>query len=751
MATVIGSADTDCASEGRRDLGPLFVATIFVGSFLLFLVQPMIARMALPRLGGAPAVWNSAMLVYQALLLAGYGWAHGLARFSVRTQSQVQLVLLAVAALLLPIHLADRMLPANASPIFWVPWLLLLSIGPLFLAVSAQAPLIQRWYAAATGGRDPYPLYAASNLGSFTGLLSYPLLVEPRLALGSQSALWTGGYALLVVLTLACAAILPRAGLDTSGTDLPAEPAPGVGRKLKWIVLAFVPSGLMLSTTTYLTTDVMAMPLIWVIPLGLYLLSFTVAFSENRGIAISFTRLAPLVILTLGGISLNNSTEHPLLTMNAEMLLLFTVAVTLHSEMYGSRPAARHLTSFYLCMSVGGVLGGVFAALVAPLVFDWTYEHPILILLAGLLVPQTFLIGAAERLWQAGRQRRIVIAIVYFALVAAIAWLAIAKPFPWLEERGPMLGAACIGVLTLFCIGRRGPFLIGLAAMVLVFGGWESLMRSVHGERYRSYFGIYTILDDPVARTLAHGTTQHGAQLRRPGHERDLTTYYSPFSGVGQALTRLPEIVGPHARVGVVGLGTGTLACYSRPGQDWRIFEIDPTVVHIARDSGKFSFLSRCNPNARIVLGDARLSLAALPANSLDFLALDAFSSDSIPMHMLTREAFAIYGRILDRRGLLLVHISNRFFDLEPVVAAAAREGGWGAARYDDLASDYRNRVLRVASSNWILLSRDPAALKRVTADPPAHGNWRPLRADPGFTGWTDDYASVLPLVKALR
>lgn len=751
MATVIGTTDADGAGEARRDLGPLFVLTIFVGSFLLFLVQPMIARMALPRLGGAPAVWNSAMLVYQALLLAGYGWAHALTRFGVRTQSQIQLVLLAAAAFLLPIHLADRLLPANASPVLWVPWLLLLSIGPLFLAVSAQAPLIQRWYAAATGGRDPYPLYAASNLGSFTGLLSYPLLVEPRLTLGAQSALWTGGYVALVLLTLICAAILPRAGLDTSDAGTVTEPAPEFAQKLKWVVLAFVPSGLMLSTTTYLTTDVMAMPMIWVIPLGLYLLSFTVAFSENRGVAISFTRLAPLVILTMGGLSLSNSTGYPLLAMSAEMLLLFTVAVALHSQMYVSRPAPRYLTAFYLCMSVGGVLGGVFAALIAPLVFDWTYEHPILILLAGLLVPQTVLIGAAERLWGGGRGSRIAITIVYVLLVAVIAWLAIGQPTPWLRNNGPMMGAASIGILTLFCIGRRGPFLIGLAAMVLVFGGWDSLARSVHGDRYRSYFGIYTILDDPEARTLAHGTTQHGAQFRTPGRERELTTYYSPFSGVGQALLRLPGIVGPNARIGVVGLGTGTLACYSRPGQDWRIFEIDPTVVHIARDSGRFTFLARCNPNARIVLGDARLSLKTLPTHGLDFLALDAFSSDAIPMHLLTREAFAIYGRILDRQGLLLVHISNRFFDLEPVVAAAAREAGWSGARYDDDVGAYHNRSPRIATSNWILLSRDPASLASVTVDPPPLGKWRPLRADADFAGWTDDYASVLPLVKAFR
>nr|WP_046348387.1 fused MFS/spermidine synthase [Sphingomonas changbaiensis] len=738
--------------EARRDLGPLFVGTIFVGSFLLFLVQPMIARMALPRLGGAPAVWNSAMLVYQALLLGGYAYAHGLARLNVRTQSIVHLILLAAAALMLPIGLIGRVPSATASPAFWVPWLLLLSIGPLFFVVAAQAPLIQRWYTAATGGKDPYPLYAASNLGSFTGLLSYPLLVEPRLALAEQSSLWTGGYVLLVVLTLACAAVLPRAGLDTSDAGFSAEAPPTLKQRLWWVLLAFVPSGLMLSTTTYLTTDIVAMPLIWVIPLGLYLLSFTLAFSEGRSIVTGICRLSPVVMLAMGGLSLQNASREPLLAMTVQLLLLFVVAVTLHARMYTSRPAPRHLTSFYLSMSVGGVLGGLFSGLLAPLLFDWTYEHPLLILLAGALVPQAYLFGISERRWEGGRGRRLAITIAYAAIVCAIAWLAIRRPLPWLNTHGSTMGASAIGLITLFCIGRRWPFLIGLAAMVLVFGGWDSIQRTLHpGERYRSYFGIYTIIDEGDIRTLAHGTTAHGIQRLTPGFERELTSYYSPYSGVGQALSRTPEIVGPNARIGAVGLGTGTLACYTRPGQDWRFFEIDPTVVHIARESGAFTFLARCNPDAKIVLGDARLSLAKMPADSLDVLVLDAFSSDAIPMHLLTREAFAIYGRVLAPKGMLLVHISNRFLDLEPVIAAAARDGGWEAARYDDAVQADSGLSRFIFSSNWILMSRDPAVLDQVTSRPPPNGKWRPLKADPGFAGWTDDYSTILPLLKAFR
>ncbi|HEV2567713.1 fused MFS/spermidine synthase [Sphingomonas sp.] len=751
MATAAASLVEDQAQEGRRDLGPLFIGTIFVGSFLLFLVQPMIARMALPRLGGAPAVWNSAMLVYQALLLGGYAYAHALSRLNVRNQSFVHLLLLASAALLLPIGLIGQVPPPNASPALWVLWLLLVSIGPLFLAVSAQAPMIQRWYAAASGGRDPYPLYAASNLGSFTGLLSYPLLVEPRLSLGQQSTLWTIGYVILFVLTLACAAVLPRAGVDTSDAGYTAERRPALGRRLWWVVLAAVPSGLMLSTTTYLTTDIVAMPMLWVIPLGLYLLSFTLAFGEERGAVVSLCRLSPLIVLAFGGMAIRHAPGQPFFMAMVELLLLFTIAVTLHAEMYRTRPAPIHLTSFYLCMSIGGALGGVFSGLLAPVLFDWTYEHPLLILAAAALLPQHYLFGWIERLWSS-RSRAMVLTAAMLVLTIALVTITLEQPWRWMWGRSTWIGAGAIGVLTFFCIGRRLPFLIGVAGMMLVFGGYDSLRLSLTPEaRSRSYFGVYTIRDEDDVRTLAHGTTSHGIQILTKGRERELTSYYSAFSGVGQALFKLPAVAGPDARVGSVGLGTGTLACYTRPGQSWRIYEIDPTVIQIARYSGKFTYLSRCNPQAQIVLGDARLSLQREPSQSLDFLSLDAFSSDAVPMHLLTREAFRIYGRVLAPKGMLLVHISNRFLQLEPVVAAAAREGGWHAARYDDTIPANSEYYDYINSSSWVLMTRDPSVLRRITSDPPPSGKWRPLREDSDFAGWSDDYGSILPLLKVLR
>ncbi len=724
----------------------MFVATILTGSFLLFLVQPMVARMALPRLGGAPAVWNSAMLVYQALLLAGYAYAHWLGRVRPRAQAAIHLGVLIVAALWLPIGLVAMAPSAEAQPALWVPWLLGLSIGPLFFAVSAQAPLIQRWFSDASGGGDPYALYAASNLGSFAGLIAYPLLVEPLMAVHGQSLLWSGGYVLLIVLVLACATRLPKtAAVDhVAATSAP----PGARRIAHWIALALVPSGMMLATSTYITTDIVAMPLLWVIPLGLYLLSFSVAFANDRWLADLLTRIAPITILLFGGIIMGGVNERPFFSAGIALLLLFMISVALHTALYRKRPAPDRLTGFYLAMSAGGALGGVFAALVAPVVFDWTYEYPLLILAAGALVPQLYLFGQVRRLWTAEGPTKWIALAAMVVVVAVVAGLRITDPSGVFGESRQGVDFLVIATLGLAAIGARVPYMIVLAGALILFGGYRSLELSIEsGARVRSYFGVYTVRDEPGpnggTRELDHGTTVHGIQLRgSPARERTPTTYYAVGSGVGQAMLAAPALYGPGARIGVVGLGTGTLSCYARPGQRWRFYEIDPAIVRIARDTGQFTYLSRCQPNPEIRLGDARIALAHDAADSLDLLALDAFSSDSVPMHLMTREAFATYGRVLAHDGLLLVHISNRFIDLEPVIVAAAREGGWIAVEMK-----YRPPSLlvdRASASDWVALSREPRAIAALRA---TDLDWRPLRPRKGFTGWTDDYSTILPLL----
>ena len=761
------SMTADAATDSGTSAAPrwLFTLTILVGSFLLFMVQPMVARMALPKLGGAPAVWNSAMLVYQALLLGGYAWAHWLGRYGQRTQVMLHggLLVLALAASLAivaqPVGLAGLSPPSDNDVFFFVPVLLLASVGPLLFAISAQAPLMQRWFSDSAPGANPYALYAASNLGSFGGLIAYPLVVEPNLNLFSQSWGWGALYVGLVLLVFACgfAAIRAVAAQGNSRVVTKAKPAaarPPMSRIWLWIALSAVPSGLMLSTTTHLTTDIMAMPLMWAIPLGLYLLSFSIAFAERRTLADFFTLLAPPMLLLSGGITLMSQGNGGLAIAASSLVMLFTVAVSLHSRLYRLRPEPEQLTFFYLIMAVGGAIGGLFCALIAPLIFDWVYEHPLLVVAAALLLPLPPLLPWAD--WAKLNAQWQRIASYALALIAVvIAWWLTMNWTGWFEQN-EVIAIAALFVIGIAVIGWRTAFVVVLIALMIGFGGRATISTSFEpGARTRSYFGVYTVRTNDVAntRTLAHGTTLHGTELLAPGQQLTPTSYYGPTSGVGLAFARASQLYGSDASLAVVGLGTGTLACYRRPGQQWQFFEIDPAMVHIARDSGNFSFMPRCAQGVPIHVGDARLVLGdadVVTPGSIDLLAVDAFSSDAIPLHLLTREAFGVYGSALAPDGIALVHISNRFVNLEPVLLAFEQQAGWyGMLRYDE--PDETDIDLARTGSIWVAMTRDRRALDRLLSAtetvPNGRGIWRPLDDAQTPRLWTDDYASVMPLL----
>ncbi|MGF7154059.1 spermidine synthase [Novosphingobium gossypii] len=728
------------ATPARRGL---FVATILVGSFLLFLVQPMVARMALPRLGGAPNVWNSAMLVYQALLLAGYAYAHWLGRLTVRRQAMTHIILLLVAATTLPVGLIALPHMPGLPEAAWVPLLLGASIGPVFFVVSAQAPLMQRWFAAAPGAGAPWALYAASNLGSFAGLIAYPLLAEPLLSVRAQSLAWSGGFAVLVLL-------VALAGWSRRNAPPPAAQE-GTAEHIAprtivlWLLLAAVPSGLMLSTTTHLTTDIFAMPLLWVIPLGLYLLSFVVAFADRRWAAIAVSRVAPVAVLFLGSSAMLSNGSGTLWAVGGSCLLLLCIATTLHARLYDLRPAEGQLTRFYLVMSAGGALGGVFTALVAPLVFDWAWEHPLLVLAAALLMPlQPLLRWNEGEGMEPGMARVALIVAVGFAMF--LGWLLSDTALDPEQGLFTLLLDVFIVGIGIVVMGWRWAFFAVLLISMIGQGGWATIRATAAGERTRSYFGIYTLRDgsDGRFRSLAHGTTLHGMQSLNPADARDALTYYGPGSGVALALAAAPSIEGRHARVGVVGLGTGSLACAARPGQSWTFFEIDPVVLRFSTE-GHFTFLRDCAPQARVVIGDARLELARVRPRTFDVLVIDAFSSDAIPMHLLTTEALQVYRRALTPRGLLMLHISNRYIDLGPVVGANARATGLRAISRLDLPSD----EVRYTPSRWIALSADTGVLDALARARPERP-WMGLderKAEP----WTDDHASILPYVRWSR
>ena len=721
-----------------------FVATICVGSFLLFLVQPMIARMALPRLGGAPAVWNSAMLVYQALLLAGYAYAHLIGRFAARRQAMIHLSLFLFAGLMLPIGLIAGNPPADANPFFWVPGLLLGSIGPLFFVVAAQAPLMQRWYTL-SGGADPYPLYAASNLGSFGGLIAYPLVVEPLFDVTQQSTVWSAGYLALMLLVGVCALGLPRTE-SLSPVEAATSPRPATRQLAYWIILAAVPSGLMLSTSLHLTTDIVAMPLLWVVPLGLYLLSFSVAFATNRTLADGLTRLAPFALLFAACGVFADSTGWPILLAFASLANLFVTSVALHSVMFARRPAPEHLTRFYLAMSVGGVLGGLFCALAAPLIFDWTYEHPILLAASALLLAPPAIFEWGKRLW-AENGRVLIITFAGLALVLFISTIGQGYLGLPVSRTAAMVSSFILIGLGVISLGNRWLFTGAVIALMLCLGGWGKLsLSAAPGQMTRSFFGVYSLRDRKDVRTLVHGTTVHGIQNRGTvAREMMPTSYYAPDSGIGLAMRAAPTLFGEAARIGVVGLGSGTLACYAKPGQRWRFYEIDPVIVALARDPERFTFLSRCLPEGDVAIGDARIVIAGEAADSADLLAVDAFSSDSVPMHLLTSEAFTTYRKHLSANGLLLVHISNRYLDLSPVIAAAAKNG-WHA-RIRNYTPDKAGEKLNYAASIWVAMSPDPATIERLTAHD-RNQAWDVLKPRPGFASWNDGHASILSIIK---
>ncbi|KAB7648505.1 fused MFS/spermidine synthase [Polymorphobacter fuscus] len=731
-------------------LRPLFVATVLVGSFLLFLIQPMFARMVMPRLGGSSSVWNVAMLFYQAVLLGGYLYAHALQRLALRQQIALHLTLFLAAGLTLPVAAATWLPdPGTTPPALWLLALLAVSIGPVFLIVSAQAPLMQAWFAHSddSSADAPFFLYAASNTGSLAALVAYPLLIEPGTRLAVQGWAWSAGFVVLFLLV----ALAGRAALQRPAALVAARGGAVTGRqRMRWTLLALVPSGLLLSTTSHLTTDIMAMPLLWVIPLAVYLLSFIIAFG---GGGVRATRIAvgaaPPLLLLLGSLAFVTASAAVIFYTVSGVVLLFVVALALHGTLAAERPDVGNLTEYYLWISVGGALGGLFCALVAPLVFDWGYEHPLLLVAAALLLPARPVAAWADRLWTWRGGAAIRWLLPPLALAASLAGAS------WLGSQTDASLAAMVFIMALavVSIGRPPWFAWAFLMLMMTLGGWKQLdPAAAPVDRTRSFFGIYTVRDSQArqVRELQHGTTLHGVQSLAAGKATRPTSYYAPGSGVGRVFSAAPRLFAAPARMAFVGLGSGTLACYARPGQRWTAFELDPAMVGIARDRHLFTYVERCAPGLRIVVGDARLMLAREAVGSVDMLAVDAFSSDAIPLHLMTTEAFRVYARVLAPDGVLLVHISNRYLDLEPVVAAIARAEGWTARVRRHQPGPVAAPGEADTRSIWIALTRSPARMEQViaaTGDAPA--DWQALRDSRGAQPWTDDFASILPAFKS--
>ena len=724
-----------------------FVCSIFLGAALLFLVQPMMGKAVLPLLGGGSAVWNACMVFYQGVLLAGYGYAHLLSRIGDRRrQVWIHAAVIAGAAIVaLPIGISPGERPPAEG--FAAGWLLLAlagAVGAPFFVLSSAGPLLQSWFAGTRhrDASDPYFLYVASNLGSMLALLAYPFAVEPSWALSTQRNLWSIGFAAFGASALLCGwlSLRYRNGSEPAAIES-AEPIAGRER-LRLILLAFVPSSLMLGVTQHITTDIAAFPLLWIIPLALYLLTFIVAFSRIGSHAAALaTRLLPIAAVCAAMMVMTDLRAWVGLLLLGHLALLAVTGLFAHGRLALARPDTRRLTEFYLLIAVGGVLGGVFNSLVAPLLFDSIAEYPIVVILACAL---------ASRGRAGGNRRR-----RFEDLLLPILLLAVYAGAPTLTNRfaidGRLLGldesiwhAVLPGGVCLLFIRHRLRMTLGIAVLFVA----PSLNLFDHETIYaaRTFYGVHRVSRVPDGsgswHVLWHGTTEHGAQYDEKPWSELPTTYYARSGPLGEVLETLAARGGPQ-RLGIVGLGTGTIAAYGR--QEWKLtyFEIDPAVVAVARNPELFTYLGNSDSPIEIELGDARLSLAE-SAHEFDVLVLDAFSSDAIPVHLITREATRLYLDRLASDGLLLFHVTNLHLDLTSVVAGLADEHGLIAMeRYDRAITD-RERIDRKYESQWIVLARTASALGAVRDGT----RWKRLAADPRAPVWTDDYSDPISVLR---
>jgi hypothetical protein len=744
---VIAGHQPDGAAQQAARLLLAFTLAIFTSAFLLFFIQPMFTKMVLPHLGGSPAVWSIAMVVFQSLLLAGYAYAHlSVTRLSLKLSTGLHVALLAVTLLALPIAVSDRLgAPPSEGQAFWLIGVFLLSVGLPFFAVAGNGPLLQAWFARSghEQASDPYFLYGASNLGSFAALILYPVLFEPLFSVRWQAWGWTFGFGLLIALIALSAVLVLRQGERGQSTATP-EPLdrsapPSLARIFGWVALSFIPSGLMVAVTAHISTDVAAAPFLWVIPLALFLLTFVLIFRDRplapMGLVERFVPIlaASLILFSYFG------THMFVVVLLVHTGFFFCATLMCHFQLYHLRPAADRLTSFYLWMSVGGVLGGLFCGLLAPMIFSNVAEYPILAVLAIAALPQV---------WRSDRAR-LLRTILPLALVGLAALGALQLAY------GASGKAPHQTVYVIFLIVAAGTMLLFRAPIVVMtllaflFLTLDRL-QSLQGGRIteRSFFGVHKVetREQGQFRILSHGTTVHGAIRIQNADGTPVTgrpkplTYYHPDAPMADILRALPAR--PTGReLAVVGLGTGAHACNGRDEDRWTYFEIDPLVVALAQDRTKFRFLAECAPQTRIVLGDARLTLAKEPANRFDNLVIDAFSSDSIPVHLLTREALELYVSRLAPGGILTLHISNRHLELESVVASLAKviqlplrvkHHSPGVAKtYDD-----------PVGSVVVALAREEASLAPLDAVP----GWR-LAFDRGTRPWTDDFSNIVTAI----
>jgi len=719
----------------------LFGVAAFLSASLMFSVEPMFTKLVLPILGGSSTVWTCCILFFQVALLLGYFYADRAPRLLGSAHLPVHCVLLALSLLALPLRLA---LPAHPSaaehPGLWLLIVLTASLGFPFVMLASSGPLLQQWHSRAgfAPEQDSYALYAASNAGSLLALLSYPVLVEPTLRLTQQRLWWSVGYVIYFLVLLSCAVLSRRsaAAKPIPVRDSTARITPG--ERALWVLFSLAPSSMFLALTTYLTTDIAAVPLLWVLPLALYLLSFVLVFARHPPFPHGFTVRwqAPLIVLLAVLIFWGAITE-VVLSLPFHLVGFFVTAMVCHGELARRRPDVSHLTEFYLWIAVGGALGGAFNVLLAPRIFNTVLEYPLMLMLGAALRPRM----------AAGAPRRAILDLVF--VVLAVVFLgatrtALAAPGMGTAPASPWLTIVAVGAsfpcaVAVYRLANTPVlFAIGLGA-VLVAGkamAWEG-SASVFASR--NFFGVHQVRDDRRARIryLVDGSTIHGAQATSDtAAAPEPLSYYSREGPVGELFREVPLPSG--RRVGLIGLGTGAIAAYAGPGEEWTGYEIDPLVIAIARNPRLFTFLSRSKSSVKIVLGDGRVSLAKAPDRHFDLLVLDAFNSDAIPVHLLTREAMRMYLAKLAPKGALVVHLSNRYLRLDPVLGNLVADAGL-VARLRRWVPTAKEAAEAKSPSMWAVVARSEADLGKLAEDV----RWRNLPGNPAAGLWTDDYSDI--------
>ena len=743
----------------------VFTICLFASAFLLFLVEPMVAKMVLPLVGGTSAVWATSVLFFQTVLLIGYGYSHWLAmRLQWRWQALLHGLLLLVPLLVLPIHLIPGWNPpTTGSPALWLVLLLAVTVGLPFLVLSTTSPLIQYWFSR-TGhahAQDPYFLYRASNLGSALGLLSYPALIEPHFGLHAQADFWREGYIAFIVLSGLClAAVAWSRSLGAPSSPTPILPVAEVGaalpitwrRRVRWVLFAAVPSTWMLAVTSYFTTVIRPIPLLWVIPLALYLFSFAIVFARRPLISRYWlNRLFPFYALPLLGMVLLGGGGPLYLLAILHFGAFFLGALLCHGELAADRPAAGHLTEFYWWLALGGATGGLLTALVAPLVFNDFFEYPLAIIGAALLRP-ALVRGTSRRArladyWLPGSMLAVLLLVTGLLSVTGILGKLNQFTLP-----NATTGSDLLRILIVFAIPAAvsaaftwRPVRFGLATAAMFLLALVPLGSQPVIFQQRDFYGVHKVVSDLAGtrHALIDGGTIHGLELMDPSKRDVPASYYATSGPVGDLFAAEKPVDGSWS-VAMIGLGAGAMACYAQPQQSWTFYEIDPVVVRIARDPSLFTFLRDCTPQANIVLGDGRLTIARAPDHSYDLIVLDAFGSDSVPVHLITREAIQLYLSKLRPGGVLLFNISNKYVDLASVLSGEAANLSLVVYQRTDTEVTTEQAAAGKFPSAWLVMAPAEANLGGIPIQP----GWRVLHADPHAPVWTDDFSDVLTVTQ---